>query len=165
MRKLAAFPLLAITACSSPGGPYPSLQARSAEAIDPRLPVDRPMNDRPVSAALAGQLHDVIGRARSGAAAFDAAAAEAERLTAGAGAPHSEGWIAAEQALSAAVAARRPVALALGDVDAMAANALAVHAGIAPHDLAAIQSAAADIGAIDAREAARISAMQQRLGS
>ena len=104
-----------LAACSSPGGPYPSLQPRAAEAIDPRLPVVRPMNDRPVTAALAAQLQDIVGRAHSGADAFATAAAQAERLTAAAGAAHSEGWIAAEQALSAAVAARRPVALALGD--------------------------------------------------
>jgi hypothetical protein len=165
MRRAALLTILVLSACSSPGGPYPSLQPRAAESIDPRLPVAGPVNDRPVSRALAAQLQDVIGRARSGAAAFDAAAGEAERLAASAGAPQSEGWISAQQALSAAVAARRSVALALGDVDAMTANALQVHGGIAPSDLAAIQSAAAEIAGIDQREAERIKAIQQRLGS
>lgn len=156
---------VALAACASPGGPYPSLQPRAAEQVDPRLPVERPVNDRAASPALAARLRDLTDRAAAGAAAFDSAVSEAERLAGGAGAPHSEGWISAQQALSVAVAARQPVALALGETDALAANALQTQGGIAPNDLAAIQSAAAEIAAIDRREADRIKAIQQRLGS
>src|SRR5438105_3415168 len=42
MRRAAFLPilcLLALGACAAPGGPYPSLQPRPAEAIDPRVPV------------------------------------------------------------------------------------------------------------------------------
>jgi len=99
-------PFAVLTACSAPGGPYPSLQPRAAEAIDPRMPVVRPLNDRPVTSSLAAQLSVLVDQARSGNSAFDGAASEAERLAETAGGPQSEGWIAAQEALSAAIAAR-----------------------------------------------------------
>ena len=164
MRWTPLLPLAIVTACSTPGGPYPSLQPRTAEAIDPRLPVLRAVNDRPVSASLAGRLAALVDAARGGNAAFDGAASEAERLAANAGAPQSEGWIAAEEALTAAIAARQPTATALGDIDALAANALQTQQGIAPNDLGAIKRAQEEVGALDERQAARIDAVQKRLG-
>jgi len=156
--------MASLSACASPGGPYPSLQPRAAEAIDPRVPVERPLNERPVSAALASRLAELVAEARAGEAAFDTAANEAERLAATAGTPQSEGWVAAQEALSAAAAARGPTGMALGDIDALGANALQAQGGIAPNDLAAIKSAGAEVGAIDQRQADRIKAIQARLG-
>jgi len=164
MRWTPLLPLAAIAACSAPGGPYPSLQPRPAEAIDPRVPVVRPINERAVTASLAAQLAALVDQARSGTATFDSAAAEAERLAANGGAPQSEGWIAAQEALTAAIAARKPTATALGDIDALAASMLQAQTGLAPNDLAAIKSAQAEVGALDARQAARIDAVQKRLG-
>src|SRR5437764_3788194 len=164
MRWTPLLPFAIVTACSAPGGPYPSLQPRAAEAIDPRVPVVRPVNDRPVTAALAARLAALVDAGRSGDAAFDSAASEAERLAATAGAPHSEGWIAAEEALTAAIAARKPTATALGDIDALAANALQTQQGIAPNDLAAIKRAQEEVGALDERQASRIDAAQKKLG-
>jgi len=164
MRWTSLFPLIAVAACSAPGGPYPSLQPRAAEAIDPRVPVVRPLNDRPVTASLAAQLSALVDQARSGNAAFDSAASQAERLAASAGAPQSEGWIAAQEALTAAIAARKTTATALGDIDGLAATALQAQGGFAPNDLAAIKSAQAEVGALDARQSARIDAVQKRLG-
>ena len=164
MRRLALLSSLALSACIAPGGPYPSLQPRAAEAIDPRVPPVRPINDRPVTASLAAQLSALVEQARSGSGAFDAAASEAERLAAAAGAPQSEGWIAAQEALTAAIAARKPTATALGDIDALAAAALQRQGGFAPSDLSAIEIAQAEVAALDARQAARIDAVQKRLG-
>jgi hypothetical protein len=159
-------PMLALLAgCSSTPGHYPSLQPRAAEQVDPRLPVTLPINDRPVSPAVSERLLALISAAQTGSAAFDAAASQAEQLAASAGAPQSEGWIAAQEALSAALAARKPVAMALADIDAFAANALQTQGGIAPNDLAAIQNAASIVGGLDQRQAERIKAIQQRLGS
>src|SRR6185312_3593513 len=93
----------------SAGRPSPSLQPRAAEAIDPRVPVTRPMNERPVSPALASRLAALVAQARSGEAAFDGPASEAERLAASAGAPQSDGWIEAQEALTAAIAARMQI--------------------------------------------------------
>lgn len=154
----------ALGACAPAGGPFPSLQPRAAEEIDPRVPVTRPMNDRPVTAALAARLGELVAQARSGDAAFAALADQAEKLAAAAGAPQSEGWVAAQQALSAAVDARGPTVRALADIDAIGASMLQAQQGLAPADLAAIQSAGAEAGAIDQRQADRISAIQRRLG-
>jgi hypothetical protein len=164
MRRLALFPLIALSACSAPGGPYPSLRPRAAEAIDPRVPIVRPVNDRPVTASLAAKLSELVDAAHGGDAAFDVSAANAERLTANAGAPQSEGWIAAQEALTAAIAARKPTATALGDIDNLAAAALQAQRGLAPSDLAAIKRAQAEVGALDARQAARIDAIKKTLG-
>jgi hypothetical protein len=164
MRRLLLMTILALGACSSPGGPYPSLQPRAAEAIDPRLQPLRPINERPVTPALATQLAGLVGQARGGDADFEPAMATAEHLAASAAAPQSEGWIAAQQALSAAISARAPTATALGDIDAIGARALQTQGGIAPNDLAAIQSASKEVAAIDQRQADRVAAVQRRLG-
>jgi hypothetical protein len=164
MRRSASLVALTLSACAAPGGPYPSLQPRAAEAIDPRVPVVRPMNNRPVSATLAARLATLVDQGRSGNAEFDTAASRAERLAASAGAPHSEGWIAAQQALTTAIAARKTAATALGDIDELAAVRLQTQGGIAPNDLAAIKNAAAEVASLDQRQAARIKSLQQRLG-
>lgn len=165
MRRAVLIPIIMLGACSSTGGPYPSLQPRAAERLDPRLPVVRPMNDRPVTPALAARLDALVADARSAIGPFEAAVSEAERLAASAGAPQSEGWTVAQEALSAAVAARRPVSEALAEIDTIGANALQAQGGLAPSDLAAIQDASAAVGEIDRGQAARIKAIQQRLGS
>ena len=164
MRRPLFVTILFLSACTSPGGPYPSLQPRSAESIDPRIEPTRPLNDRPVTPALASQLAQLVADAHAGDSDFQPAAANAERLAAAAGAPQSEGWVAAQEALSAAIAARKPTATALADIDTLGARALQTNGGIAPNDLAAIQSAAAEIGTLDQRQADRIKAVQQRLG-
>jgi hypothetical protein len=164
MRNAVCLSLLILSACAAPGGPYPSLQPRAAEAIDPRVPVVRPMNNRPVSATLAAHLSALVDQAQSGNAAFDTAASEAERLASSAGGPQSEGWIAAQEALTAAIAARKTTATALGDIDALAATALQTQGGIAPNDLAAIKKAQSVVGLLDRRQAERTDAIQKRLG-
>ena len=158
------FPLVAfLSACAPAAGPFPSLQPRAAEAIDPRVPVIRPINDRPITPALASQLAQLVEQARSGNSAFEAVAARAENLAAAAGGPQSDGWVAAQEALSAAIAARDPTANALGDIDALGATMLQRQGGLAPNDLAAIQSAGAEVAALDQRQADRVKAIQQRL--
>lgn len=166
MRFAACIPiaLTALSACSPPGGPYPSLQPRAAEKIDPRIEPASPTNDRPAAAALASQLAALVDQARVGDAAFEPAAANAERLAASAGAAQSESWIAAQQALSVAIAARKPTALALADIDMLAARALQTQGGIAPNDLKTIDAAASEVSAISSRQTDRIAAMQRRLG-
>ncbi len=163
-QTLAIAVLAALSSCAAPGGPYPSLQPRAAERIDPRIPVERPVNDRPASAELVARLDALIAEARAGDAAFGGPAENGRRLAEAAGAPRSESWIAAQQALSAAVAARAPVGTALADVDALGADKVQAQRGLSPSDLKAIKDAGAAIGAIDAREAQVIAAIQRRLG-
>ena len=154
----------AMNACAPQSGLTSSLQPRAAEAIDPRVPIHGPVNDRPVSATLAARLSELVAQARSGDAAFTPAIEQAEQMAASAGSPQTESWVAAQQALSAAVSARGPTTRAIGDIDALGANMLQTNGGLAPADLAAIQSAGAEVGAIDRRQAQRIEAIQQRLG-
>lgn len=166
MRTRAFLILMPVVAgCAQVGGPYPSLRPSAAEAIDPRVPVERPINDRPVTPAIAARLADLIAEARAGDSAFAPLAGEADRLAAAAGAAAGESWIVAQEALSAAVAARAPTVRALGDIDAIAATRLADQGGLSPNDLAAIQAAASEVGAIERRQAERIAAVQRRLGT
>ena len=165
VRSFALAAIVAVAGCAAPPGPVPSLAPRTAEAIDPRVPVGNGGAQRPVDRALASRLDELIGRARQGDSAFAAAAGEAQRLATAAGAPRTESWVVAQQAVSAAVAARGPTTRALGDIDALAAAALAGQGGIAPADLAAIEAAAAEVGAIDRRHSRTIDALQARLGS
>ena len=155
---------IALSACSAAGGPYPSLRPRAAEAIDPRIEPVGSINDRPVTPAIAAQLAGLVDEARGGETAFEPAATEAERLAAAAGVSQSESWIAAQEALSAAIAARRPTAMAQADIDALGATALQKHGGIAPNDLKAIDVAAAEVLEIARVQTDRIAAIQKRLG-
>ena len=154
----------ALAACSSPAGPYPSLAPRAAEAIDPRVPVEKPVIVNPPSVTLRAQLANLVSEAQAGDAAFAAAAAAAERAASGAGRPGSEGWVQGQQALSAAQAARVRTTRALGDIDAIAAQSLKTTGGIQAGDLIAVQEAAAAVANIDRRQADRLKAIQARLG-
>jgi NADPH-dependent ferric siderophore reductase len=155
---------IVLGACSTAGGPYPSLRPRAAEAIDPRIQPVRPINDRPATPALAARLAALVDEARAGETAFGPAAGEAERLAAAAGPSQSESWIAAQEALSAAIAARNPTALAQADIDALGATALQTQGGIAPNDLKAINNAASEVLEIARGQTDRIAAIQKRLG-
>lgn len=156
----------ALTAgCSSPSGTIPSLAPRAAEQIDPRVPVERPPNDRPVAPALAARLQTLVAQARSGEVAFKGAIAAARRAADAAGPRESESWIVAQEALSAAVAAREPAAMAIGEIDSIGAELLVAQSGLAPADLAAIEGAAKVAGAINRRQAEAIAAIQARLGT
>ena len=155
---------LAAGACSTPPGPIPSLAPRAAEAIDPRVPIRAEPPAGTVDPALAARLVRLLGEARRGDQDFQAVANQAERLVGSAGSPASENWIAAQQALSALVAARGPVAHALSAIDAIAAQDLESAGWIGPADLAAIEAASNEAGAIDGREAALVDSLQARLG-
>lgn len=151
-------------ACSAPSGPYPSLSPRAAEAIDPRVPIPNEVKIGPADANLSSHLAALIDQAEAGDSQFEAAAANAERLAQAASSPQTEGWVAAQQALSAAQAARGPTTRALGDIDGLAAAALEQRGGIPPGNLAAIQAAAERVTEMDRRQSARIDAIESRLG-
>ena len=163
-RPFALAVLFAVAGCTAPSAQTPSLAPRAVEAIDPRAPVLVNSVQRPVDPALASHLAELIEQARGGESAFAAAAGDAQRLAAGAGAPQSESWIIAEQAVSVAAAARAPTTRALSDIDGIAAAALVKQGEMAPADLAAIEAAATEVGAIDRSQAQTIDALQKRLG-
>lgn len=163
MRRLSALVLLCVAGCAVPVS-APSLAPRAAEAIDPRVPVADTIVSADFSPQLLHQLDALVSQALAGDEAFRATAEEAERLAASAGPPQSESWIAAQQALSAAVAARAPVASALSEIDALSAARIQQLGGINSADLNAINAAAARVAEIDEREAATIARLRERLG-
>ena len=154
----------ALSACAAPVGPYPSLAPRATEAIDPRVPIRSEVIVGPADANLSAHLAALIDQAQAGDSAFRNAATDAERLAQAAGPRQSEGWIAAQQALSVAHAARAPTTRAMGDIDALAATALERQGGLPPGNLAAIREAAATVSAIDASQSTRLEAIEGRLG-
>lgn len=153
-----------LSACSTPPGNYPSLAPRPQEAIDPRIPIPNVVRADPADPNLSAHLEALVDQAESGDQAFRTAAENAERLASSAGASQSESWVAAQQALSAAQEARAPTTRALGDIDALGANALQKNGGIPAGNLAAIRAAADKVAEIDRVEAARIDAIERRLG-
>lgn len=159
-----SLPALLICGCSSRGMHAPSLAPRAAETVDPRLPVERTLTSKPADSALRQKLAALIGQAQQGDVAFRAALGPAERAANAAGAPRSEGWIAAQEALSALEAARAPTAQAMSAVDALAGDRLHAAGDIGASDQAAIADASASIRAIDDRQTARIRALNARLG-
>lgn len=153
-----------VAACSTPASNPPSLAPRAAEAVDPRIPIPNEVVIRPADPNLSAHLAALIDQAQAGDAAFADAAANAERAADAAGPPQSESWITAQQALSAAQEARGPTTRALGDIDGLAAAALANQGGMPAGNLAAIRSAAAKAAEIDRRQAERVDAIEARLG-
>ena len=163
MRALPILLLTMLSACASPETNAPSLAPRAAEAIDPRVPVPDPVISMTPAAGLVDQLNKLVSQALAGDQAFQTLIARAEELASAAGPKESESWIAAQQALSAAVAARAAVTAAVGDIDALGAARVQKLGGIAAGDLMAIDTATARVGGIDSREAAAIDAIQARL--
>lgn len=141
----------------------PSLAPRVAEAIDPRLPVVDRSLALSVGAELAAALGSLRSRALAAAAKAEPAIAAAGRAASAAGPRESESWIAAQQAISLAITERGAFTAALGDLDALVATRIRTAARLVPQDIAAADALAAELGAIDTRQAAAISQAQSRL--
>jgi len=163
MRGNLLFAAVLLAGCSASETGAPSLAPRAAEAIDPRVPVRETPVAINVSPTLAGRLQALVAQAVAGDEAFRPAAQRAEGLARSAGPAQSESWILAQQALSAAVAARGPVTRALGDIDSLLAESIRQQGGTGAADLAAINAAAATVGEIDSRQAAAIDRINELL--
>ncbi|WP_395001518.1 hypothetical protein [Sphingomonas sp.] len=162
---LVAMLLPLVGACSAPKISPPSLAPRAAEAIDPRLPVERALVERRLSGSVTARIADYLAAARAGEAAFRAMLGPAQRAAAAAGPAQSESWISAQQSLSALEAARAATPMALSDIDALAAAAVKASGGIGTSELAAIQAAAREAAAIDQAQRREIDALNARIGS
>ena len=156
-----AFALVA--AGCAPIDDAPSLAVRPAETIDPRLPVV----DRSATLAADPQLAAALGllrqRALAAAAQAEPAISAAATATAAAGPRESESWIAAQQGISAAIAARAAFTAALSDLDQLIALRVRGQERLVPRDLAAADTLAAELRAIDHRQVSAIAALQARL--
>ena len=165
MRRFApaiALSLLLLAGCASVTD-APSLARRPAEAIDPRLPIVDRSAALPADPALAAALRRIADPAFAQGRTVDAAIARAEALAGSAGAPGSESWISAQQALSAAVAAQAPVTRAIGDFDAAVTERIRSGARLVPQDLAAVRAIASELAALDRRQRAAIASVQRQL--
>jgi len=163
-RPLLVLACAAVAGCAHSPVNAPSLYPRPAETIDPRIPVPEPVLSTTPTPGLVDQLNALVGQAEAGDSGFQPMAVAAEKAVAAAGGPQSEGWIVAQQALSAAIAARAPVTRAAADLDSSGAERIQKLGGIAAADLKAIDAASAKVRAIDEREAALIKGLQDRLG-
>ena len=153
-----------VAACAAPQG-YPSLAPRATEGIDPRLPIDASPSPGTVDPRTAAALADAVAAARGGTAEFDQLARSAEALAASAGPRQSESWIAAQQALSALGAQHGVTTTAAANIDAIAAEKIDATRWLVPATRAAIEAAAAEVGAINAAQSATIDRLQARLGT
>ncbi|UZK69707.1 hypothetical protein OKW76_01070 [Sphingomonas sp. S1-29] len=117
---LAAFVTL-VGGCAAPDGDYPSLLPRPIEQTSFAEP-DRAVAEAAADPALEVKLAEQAEALASTGAAFDRAAAEAERLgrTARGAATGSEPWIAAQVALSGLDALRGATSETLTDIERIA---------------------------------------------
>jgi hypothetical protein len=163
-RPAAAVPLaLLAAACAGGGGDYPSLAVREAERIyasgDPIKPAPV-IADRPGIAARIGAL---LAAGRDNQSAFEAALATAQQLAGRAGGPGSDSWVAAQQAVSRAEAARASIASARADLDAFAAVEAAA-GPVSDADFARLTEGSAQLHALATRQQERLDAVRARLG-
>jgi hypothetical protein len=164
MRALPLLLIACLSGCASAPLGAPSLAPRSAEAIDPRVPVPEAAISMTPTAGLLAEIDRLVRQAITGDESFQPLIEHARELAASAGPKESESWIVAQQALSAAVAARAPVSAAAADIDALGAQRIKALGGIGAADLKLIDTAAARIGSVDDREAAAIDEIQRLLG-
>lgn len=133
-----AVPLLA-GACMAEG-PFPSLAQRDVE----RQPLGEPVRVMPMvpdDPALRGRIGDLVAQARQGDQAFEAAFRPAEAAARSAGQSRSDSWIAAQEQVSRAEAARAGTTGARADLDRLALERSNLPTSVA--DQAALDSAIA----------------------
>lgn len=160
-RLCVAAGLLALAAGCTTEGPFPSLEPRAIEQEDPlaepvrRLPAVAP------DAALRGRAATLLGQAREGERAFEAALAPATAAARRAGPSGSDAWVEAQQAISRAEAARAPTAMALAELDRLAVERAALPTN--EEDFAALQRAIAEAERLAAGQQQRIDALRAAL--
>jgi hypothetical protein len=155
-------PLLLLPgACAAPG-PFPSLAPRDVERVYAAGDPLRPVVDAPDRAEVGERIRTSSLLAQGGEAAFERALTQARPLAARAGAAGSETWLAAQQAVSRAQAARAPTVAALADLDQFAA-AEAVKAPLSTADYRRLIEALAQLQALAESQEARLGQLRGRL--
>jgi hypothetical protein len=150
-----------LAGCAAGGG-FPSLAPRP---IERELAVERPTTPAPETAtdpALGARVAALVRQARAGDSAFEAALAGARSAAAGAGSEGSDGWIAAQAAVSRVEAARAEVVTALAELDRIGLDRARqpTNAG----DWAMVNSALADVQAIADRQHEQLEQLRASLG-
>lgn len=144
---------LVLVGCTSRGS-FPSLAKRPFETAQP--PARPAPTAVPSDAALLARIARFVGDARAGTAAFERAADAARPLAAGAGAPASESWIAAQTAISGLEPLTAPARDALAALDQ---ERVLLGSDANPADRAALEAAIGDVEGIAARQTAMIESL------
>jgi hypothetical protein len=146
----ASLALLLTAGCAAPG-PFPSLAPREVERIYAAGDPLQSAPEAPDRAGLAERIVALSAAASDGEAAFDRALAAARPLASRAGSPGSESWIAAQQAISRAEAARAQTMRALADLDQFTLEQ-AREGPLSPGDYRRLTDSAARLQAISGRQ-------------
>lgn len=164
MKAFAPLLALGLIGCAASSAIEPSLAPRTAEAIDPRLPIASEPTLGPVDAVLATRLSQLVAEGKAGGETFDALVAQARGLVGAAGPVQSESWIVAQQALSGLEGARARTTRALADIDAIAATRIQSGAGLTASDLRAVEAASGELRALAERQTSIVDELAARLG-
>ena len=141
----------------------PSLATRSAESIDPRLPVPDRSASLAADPALAADLGALRTRSLAAAAAAEAPIRIAAEAAAAAGGRESESWIRAQQLISAAIAARADFTRSLAELDALIALRIRGRERLVPQDLALADALVAELNTVDRRQAETLARAEREL--
>ena len=123
-------------------GPFPSLAQRDSERQPAGEPV-RVMPDVADDSVLRARIDELVALARAGDQAFETAFGPAMAAASAAGANGSDSWIAAQEQVSRAEAARAGTMRALGDLDQLALERS--NLPTSPEDQAALNSAITEV--------------------
>lgn len=166
MRTASHYPLIAacltLAGCSA-GVQAPSLMPRAVEKQPIDLPVGASVEpERPADSALQARIAKQIAAAEAGDKSFETqrAIAETAAKAAAGAAPGSEAWVQAQEAVTALESPRLAVRDAATAIDALRDDPANASAG----NRAAIDAAAARVGAIESRETAAVAALVAKLG-
>ena len=164
MKAFSPLLALGLIGCAASSAVEPSLGRRSAESIDPRLPIASEPVPGPVDPALSAQLAALVANGNAGARTFDGQVGQAQSLAAAAGPAQSESWILAQQAVSGLEGARAATTKALADIDALAAARIQGGTGLTFSEQVAVEAAARELRAVADRQARIIDELGARLG-
>jgi len=151
---------LALAGCV-PGDDFPSLAPRPAERDLSTEDPERPQVAVPDDPGLRAGVEALRAEAAAGERAFEAAYPAAAAAVAAAGPPESDGWVAAQQALSRLEAARARTMRALAELDRLAVAGADRPTSAA--DFAAIEAAIAAAGRLATGQQQRFDGLRTRL--
>jgi hypothetical protein len=169
MTRRAAFlplflaPLAWLAGCAQ-DGPFPSLAQRPAEReyAQELARVPAPPAALPDDPAVAERIGGFAADARRGASEFETAYATAAAAAARAGAPGSDGWAEAQQAVSRAAAAQATTTRALAELDRFALDRAGADA-LSAADAERLRAATAELQALADGQAERVNRLEASL--
>jgi hypothetical protein len=154
----AALAAAALAAGCAPEGEFPSLARRPIEAEDPRAEPVRTPAVVAADPALRARGAELIAQARRGDSEFETAYRPAAAAARAAGAPGSESWVVAQQAISRAEAARASTGRALAELDRLLTERAAMPTN--EEDFAGLRAALGDAERLARSQQQRMDALR-----